>query len=203
MVSEIVSNTTNIDQNDTLSTEPTSAVQVQDTSSHDFDAPEAQEAADINSAIAEVQQLEDDFGDMGLMRKLQAPAETAMLDEVVKGTPFEIQEAETGGVLTMLDIADGHLEESDEEFGRWIRGAARKVSQGITSAARALRRAIANRARRLISKLHRFIRKYSKYASCIPKIVKAIALFKAQKFGQCIKWAVSALSCINSKRAAA
>jgi len=109
---------------------------------------------------------------------------TSELDAQIAGTELDpASGTEVGQSMSILDIADrvGTGAESDAEFfgaiGNWIR----------------------KKAAKLIRKLITIVRKAPKYAPCIPKVMTAVAAFKAKKWGTALRLAYSAYKCIKSK----
>ncbi|MEJ8562078.1 hypothetical protein QTO30_13175 [Yoonia sp. GPGPB17] len=144
------------------------------------DAPESAEVAEIAADFA---QVEEDFG-LGLTARLGAPEAMDELDQAAQGTVFAAPSAETGGTLTLLDIADGNVGNGQEGFFDFLKPVVN---------------AIKRRAQKIIRKIVALVRKYAKYAGCIPKVVKAVRSFAAKKYGTALQDALAAFACIQSK----
>lgn len=145
---------------------------------------EAPESADLADIAAEFESLEADF-DLGLTARLGAPAEMDALDQATEGTPFAVTAAETGGTLSLLDLADGKVGANGQE--------------GFFDFLKPVVNAIKRRAKKIIAKIVRLVRKYGKYASCIPKVAKAVRAFASKSYGTALREALAAFSCIQSK----
>lgn len=150
----------------------------------------SEEAEEVASIEADFVQFDEDFG-TNLMAPESETSQTSMLDEAAQGTPFAAPAAETGGVLGLLEMADGDFGDNGEEgFGDWIK---RRVKPLVN--------AIKARAQKIINKMVALARRLGKYAKCVGKIIAAIAAFKAKKFGTAIKAAFEAFKCIRAQRA--
>lgn len=141
---------------------------------------------------ADIAELEEDFGDLGLDDDDQdvGSSELDELDAALAGSEFATENAESSDMdeFSVLMIADGHIPGGfgDEEgfFGDiWDK----------------IKNPIKRRARKLIKKLDKLVRKFRKYRSCVPKVVAAVTAFKAKKFGTSLKLGWSAYRCIRSK----
>ncbi len=152
----------------------------------DMDADEAAEVASIEQDFV---QFDEDFGTT-LMAPESVANETSMLDQAAEGTPFAAPAAETGGTLSLLELADGNTGTQEEGIGDWFRDRVRPVVN-----------AIKNRARKIIKKMVALARRLGKYAKCVGKIIAAITAFKAKKYGSAIKAAFEAFKCIRAQRA--
>jgi hypothetical protein len=138
--------------------------------------------AEIAEIMAEFEQLEADFG-IELTGRLGAAAENDILDEALAGTVFAAPSAETGGTLSLLDIADGNT----------------GGQEGFFDVFKPVVNAIKNRAQKIIAKIVKLVRKLAKYAPCIPLVAKAVRSFAAKKYGTALKDALAAFACIQSK----
>ncbi len=153
------------------------------TSKTSASAPSNMYTAELAAIMAEFKKVENDFG-VELTARLNTSAENALLDRAVEGTVFASPSAETGGVLSLLDIADGKGPNGQE---------------GILEAFWPIVNALKNRAQNIIAQIVALVRKAAKYAPCIPLVAKAVAAFKAQQYGTALKEALAAFSCIQSK----
>lgn len=153
------------------------------TSTTSASVPSSGNAAELAEIMAEFKKVEEDFG-VELTARLGASAENDLLDQAVEGTVFATPSAETGGVLSLLDIADG-------------KGA--NGQEGFLDVFRPVVNAIKSRAQKIIAKIVALVRKAAKYAPCIPLVAKAVAAFKAKQYGTALKEALAAFSCIQSK----
>lgn len=147
---------------------------------------DAGEAAEIASIEQDFVQFDEDFG-TSLMAPESASGDTEMLDEATAGTPFAAPSAETGGTLSLLEMADGNFGTQEEGFGSWIKDKFKPVVN-----------AIRKRAEKIIAKMVALARRLGKYRACVSKIVAAINAFKAKKYGSAISKALTAFRCIQS-----
>ena len=150
---------------------------------------DSEEAEEIASIEREFVQFDEDFG-TSLMAPESATNENSMLDQATEGTPFAAPAAETGGTLSLLDLADGDTGTQEEGVGDWLRDRVRPVVN-----------AIKNRASKIIKKMVELARRLGKYAKCVGKIIAAITAFKAKKYGSAIKAAFEAFKCIRAQSA--
>lgn len=137
---------------------------------------------------AELLELDREFAELMEDFDLEESADSddlADLDAMIKGTEFEDTATESAPSLSLLDIADqagtGTIAESQAEFATAIGGFVRR------------------RVSRLLRKLLRLVRKSKKYAGCIPAVAKAVAAFKAGKWGTALRLALAAYRCIRAK----
>ncbi|WP_373028517.1 hypothetical protein [Sulfitobacter sp.] len=138
--------------------------------------------AEIAEIMAEFEQLESDFG-IELTGRLGAAAEHDILDDAISGTVFAAPSAETGGTLSLLDIADGNTGGQEGFFD---------IFNPVVNA-------LKKRAQKIIAKIVKLVRKAAKFAPCVPLVAKAVRSFAAKKYGTALKEALAAFSCIRSK----
>lgn len=153
------------------------------------DATRDDEAEEVASIEADFIQFDADFG-TNLMAPESETAEANMLDQAADGTPFAAPKAETGGTLSLLEMADGNYGNGEEGFGSWVKDRFKPIVN-----------AIKNRAKKIIAKMVALARRLGKYRTCIAKIIAAIKAFKAKKWGSAIKAAFTAFKCIRAQRA--
>lgn len=144
------------------------------------------EAAEVASIEMDLLQFDEDFG-THLMAPETATPETDMLDQATEGTPFSVPQAETGGTLSLLEMADGNFGTQEEGFGSWIRDRVKPIVN-----------AIKKRAQKIIKKMVALARRLGKYRGCVSKIVAAIKAFKAKQYGSAIAKAATAFMCIKA-----
>lgn len=141
-------------------------------------------SSQVSGTGAEVADLDQEFAEMAGFFDLDAEDDGAGLDELeaaLVGSGLEDGGSESGA-LTLLDFADGNFgAESMPEFWNPIKNWIEK------------------KAKRLVKKVVAKVRKYSKYRSCLPTVLKAIAAIKAGKWGSAIKHAYAAYRCMKSK----
>ncbi len=145
----------------------------------------------------ELQQLEDDFAELNEMfgsEELnfseESSEELGALDAALEGAGIS-ELGGSSGQLSLMAVADGEIDEQsliEQGWPRWPKSWPRPgdIFRG--------------RARKIIRKIVRLVKKYKKYAPCIPAVTKAIVLFKARKYGSALKAAYSAYRCIKSRR---
>ena len=139
------------------------------------------------SIDAEMAELDREFAEaaeeFGLDETIGS-SEFAELDAALEGTELALDDTETADPRSIaLAIADG-----------WQPG-----SGGSQAEFGFIGNIIKNKAKKLIKKLVAFVRKSRKYAVCIPAVTKAVAAFKAGKWGTALKAAYAAYRCIKSK----
>lgn len=144
------------------------------------------EQAEIASIRHDFEQFDEDFG-TNLTAPETSTASMDMLDEATVGTPFAAPQAESGGTLSLLDIADGNYGTQEEGFGSWLSDRLKPVVN-----------AIKKRAEKIIAKMIALAKRLGKYAPCVSKIVAAIKAFKAKQYGSAISKAYVAFNCIQS-----
>jgi hypothetical protein len=145
--------------------------------------PSAGGNAELAAIMAEFKKVEEDFG-VNLMSRLSSRAEHDALDQAIKGTVFSSAGAESGGMLSLLDIADG----------KGFNG-----QEGVLDVLNPVVNAIKLRAQKIIAMIVKLVRKGAKYAPCIPQVTAAVAAFSAQQYGSALTAAMSAFACIQSK----
>ena len=150
---------------------------------------DSDEAAEVASIEQDFIQFDEDFG-TSLMAPESVANENNMLDQATVGTPFAAPAAETGGTLTILEMADGDTGTAEEGIGDWFRDRVRPIVN-----------AVKNRAQKIIRKMVALARRLGKYAACVGKIIAAITAFKAKKYGTAIKAAFEAFKCIRAQSA--
>ena len=133
----------------------------------DFDAMELQE---LNDTLAE---LDAEFEELGGDFGEEAFEELSELDVELAGTGLDFDGEDLGDLAALSTITDDPIEA--QFFGNWIK---RKV-------------------KKLIRKIVKLVKKYKKCATCVPKVTKAVALFKAKKYAKALWEAKNAYSCIR------
>jgi hypothetical protein len=93
----------------------------------------------------------------------------AELNAELSGTEFAMSDAS----FESLDIGQDPV--VDEFFLNWIK----------------------NKVAKLIRKLVALVRRYADCAECVPKVTRAVALFKAKKYAAALKAAYDAYRCIQ------
>lgn len=144
------------------------------------------ESAIFEEVDTMITELELDLGDLGLEDESDDPAssELAELDAALAGTEFaeDGEEFDAGpGMSSVLEMADGQGADGEEFFG--IGGSVRRL--------------IRRRAKKLIARITKLVRKYAKYRKCLPAVLHAVAAFKAGKYGTALKRGYSAYKCIR------
>lgn len=164
------------------------------------------EQAIFDEIEAEIAELEEDFGSLGLDDD-DGEASSSELDELdaaLAGTEFGAEAAESSdmGEMSILQIADGVTPGGSGEEG-WISDAIGAVGSKLAGSLKVISQPLVNtikrRAKSLIKKLLRLVRRASKYRSCAPKVALAVGAFKVAKYGTALKLGWSAYRCIRSK----
>lgn len=146
------------------------------------------EVALLDEIEAEFSILESDFGDLGLEDGDDSvSSELQSFEAALAGTEFgsESAEADMGSSLTILQIADGESPGGGEEG--WGFNPFSFVPNIIK-----------RKAKKIIAKLTKLIRKYAKYRACIPAVTQAVAAFQAKKYGTALKRGYAAYRCIRA-----
>lgn len=141
---------------------------------------------------AEFAELTDELG-VNLEEETSVAADSdefAELNAAIAGTEFAVGGQESSTPLSILDIADGDFGAGAQEG--FLGDLFDKIKRPVVNL-------VKRRASRLISRLNRLVRQASKYSSCVPMVVAAVAAFKAGKYGTAVKRAYAAFKCIRSK----
>ena len=123
------------------------------------------------AAELELAELGAEFDGLDAMMAT-AGADTGVMAELnaeLAGTEFATSDAS----FESLDIGQDPV--VDEFFFNWIK----------------------NKVRKLIRKLVSLVRKYADCAECVPKVTRAVALFKAKRYAAALKAAYDAYRCIQ------
>lgn len=150
------------------------------------------EVALLDEIEAEFSVLESDFGDLGLEDgDASVSSELKDFEAALAGTEFssESAESEMGSTLTILQIADGETPDGGEEG--WLGDAWKTIKRPVVNI-------VKRKAKKIIARLTKLIRKYAKYRACIPAVTLAVAAFKAGKYGTALKQAYAAYRCIRA-----
>ncbi len=93
------------------------------------------------------------------------------------------------GELSLLDVADGNFDEAAfmEQWG-WPKWPKIIPNPGDI---------FKNKAKNIIRKIIRLVKKYRKYAKCIPTLTQAVTLYKKGKYVSALKKAYAAYRCIK------
>ncbi len=149
----------------------------------------AELTSDIESIESEFAELTEAFGDLGLDApgQQESSGELAELDAAVAGTEFDLPVSSDGEANSILEIADDlSLDSMEEGLGSIFR----KIGKGV-------RNIFKGKARKIIRKIVRLVRKYSRLKACVPAVAVAVAAFKAGKYGTAIRSGWAALKCIR------
>lgn len=153
------------------------------------------EANDISSELetieAEIRELQEDFGDLGLDDDAEDSSTTELdtLNAAIKGTVFEVSAAESSGELTILQIADGNFPDQSMQEGFLSSINPYKLAQKL----------IRGKASKIIKKIVTLVKKYKKLAECVPTVTIAVAAFEGGKYGSALKSGYSAYKCIKAR----
>ncbi len=150
---------------------------------------------EIQQIEAEFEELEEYFGDMGLDESPESDESDAMseLDDALQGTEFAAATTEAGSSMSFIEFADG----GEEEMQEFIKLKLPKLP--IPNPVDIAKRLLRNKVKKIIKKLKNLVKRYKKYASCIPLVTKTVIAFKAGKYGTALASGYRALKCIHSK----
>jgi hypothetical protein len=110
------------------------------------------------------------------------------LDQALEGSGLEEASSVASNEFSLLDLIDGDISAQSLEMQGWLGGIKRR-----------LEKILRKRAAKIIRKILRLVRKYSKLKVCVPIVIKAIAAFKAKKYTSAIKYAYQAYRCIKKR----
>ncbi|OEU66499.1 MAG: hypothetical protein BA863_06130 [Desulfovibrio sp. S3730MH75] len=85
--------------------------------------------------------------------------------------------------MNIMALADGEIDAQSLDLQGWFPNPINWIKK---------------KAAKIIRKIVVLVKKYAKYAKCIPAVTKAVALFKAKKYGSALKQAYSAYTCIKN-----
>lgn len=147
---------------------------------------------ELNELNVELNQLEEEFSELNSLfdDQLLSPStdgsseELDALDVALEGSGLEENSEAGNSQLSLLDALDGDFSAQSIEM------------QGIFGS---VKRFLKKKVAKIIRKILRLVRKYSKLKACIPLVTKAIVLFKAKKYGKALVAAYAALRCIRKK----
>ena len=144
-----------------------------------------------------LQNIEDDFAELnemfgseGLNFSEASSEELSALDAALEDSDIVEGSGQSSGQLTLMAAADGIIDEQTfSEQGWWDKFKDKVNPINI----------LKNKAKKLLQKLIRLVKKYSKLKTCVPGVTKAALLFKAGKFASSLKQAYSSYKCIKSR----
>jgi len=142
---------------------------------------------ELNELSVELNQLEEDFLELNSLFDDQlfsvateSSQELDALEVALEGSGLEEDVSSASNQLSVLDALDGDFSAQSLEM-QWIGGWLKK------------------KAAKIIRKILRLVRKYSKLKACIPAVTKAVKLFRARKYIRAAKAGYSAYRCIKKR----
>lgn len=138
----------------------------------------------------QLSEIEEEFNDIELLFGKEALgfAEDEGSSEALDALNVELEgsgliggDNQSVGQMSLMALADGEIDAQSlglqfwNPFG-WLKKKAAKI----------------------IRKIVALVKRYKKYLKCVPAVTKAVALFKAGKYGSALKQAYSAYSCIRN-----
>lgn len=128
--------------------------------------------AELQEMEAEFSAMDAEFEGLGLDEMDSVFSEAfAELDAELDAAGISALEADT---MSIGEMADNDF---DEQFiGRFLR----------------------NKAKKLIARLVRLVKRYGKCAKCAPKVIAAVKYFKTKKYASAIRAAYDAYRCIRA-----
>lgn len=151
---------------------------------------------ELNELSVELNQLEEEFSELNSLFDDQllslsgddSSEELNALDAALEGTGIEENDGTGSSQLSLLDVIDGDFTAQSLEMQGWFSKIKRSVGGFLK-----------NKVAKLIRKLLRLVRKYSKLKACIPAVTKAVVLFKAGRYASALKAAYAAYRCIKRR----
>ncbi len=146
---------------------------------------------ELNELRVELNQIDEEFSELNSLFDSQLfssseddSEELDALNAALEDSGLE--EASTGGnnQLSLLDALDGDFSSQSLEM------------QGIFGA---VKRFLKKKVAKLIRKIVRLVKKYSRLRVCVPAVLKAVALFKAGKYARALRAAYKAYRCIKKR----
>ena len=119
-------------------------------------------------------------GDEGSSEALDA------LDIELENSGLVDTESQSLGQFNLIEFADGMIDEQSLGMQGWWPGWLPDP-----------RRVLKKKANKIIRRIVRLVKRYKKYAKCIPAVTKAVVLFKKSKYGSALRQAYSAYRCIR------
>ncbi len=136
-------------------------------------------AQELQELEAELSELATDFEEFEMVSGEDggpSTGELSVLDAELSGTEFEGL-----GLDSDDSVADIRAMAEDEADTLWFFGGLKR------------------KAKKLIRKIVRLVKKYRKLASCVPKVTAAVVAYKSGKWITAIRRAYSAYRCIKAK----
>lgn len=140
----------------------------------------------------ELDQIGEDFADIedvfgkqafGFSGVESASESLAALDAELENSGLIGDTPQLAGQMNLMALADGEIDALSLDLQGWFPNPINWIKK---------------KAAKIIRKIVALVKKYAKYAKCIPAVTKAVVLFKAKKYGSALKQAYSAYTCIKN-----
>ncbi|MBW7991851.1 MAG: hypothetical protein FVQ84_17785 [Planctomycetes bacterium] len=152
------------------------------------------EMQELRELQVELNQIGEDFADLEDIFGKQAFgfAEDAGSSEALDALDVELEnsgligvDSQSVGQKSLMALADGEIDEQSFSMQGWF------PDLGLGGW-------LKKKAAKIIRKIVALVKRYKKYAKCTPAVTKAVALFKARKYGSALTQAYSAYRCIKN-----
>lgn len=146
---------------------------------------------ELRELQVELDQIGEDFADLEEVFGKQAFGfgEDEGSSEALDALDTELEnsglvgvESQSVGQSSLMEFADGMVDEQSLGMQGWFPNPFKWIKK---------------KAAKIIRKIVRLVKRYRKYARCVPSVTKAVALFKAGKYGSALSQAYSAYRCIK------
>jgi len=146
---------------------------------------------ELNELSVELNQLDEDFAELNSLFDDQlfsvttdSSEELDALDVALEGSGLEEADSPASSQLSLLDAMDSDFSAQSLEM------------QGMFGS---VKKWLKKKAAKIIRKIVKLVRKYSKLKACIPAVTKAVALFKSKKYASAARAGYSAYKCIKKR----
>ena len=145
---------------------------------------------ELRELQVEIDEIGDEFDDIELLfgKEILGFAEDEGSSEALDALDVELEDSGLGGVgsqsvgqMSLMALADGEIDAQSLGLQFWNPFSI-----------------IKKKAAKIIRKIVALVKRYKKYVKCVPAVTKAVALFKAKKYGSALRQAYSAYSCIRN-----
>ena len=145
---------------------------------------------ELRELQVEIDQIGEDFAEIEVLFGKQAFGFAAHEEssEALNALNVELEnsglidvDSQSVGQMSIMALADGEISEQSLSMQFWNPF-----------------NWIKEKAAKIIRKIVALVKRYRKYAKCVPAVTAAVALFKAGKYGSALTKAYSAYSCIKN-----